>query len=93
MHMQKPIEWSQEKNEWLKKDRGVCFEDVITAMESGGHLATIPHPNQKRYPDQKIFIVRIRSYAYSVPFVEDDSKMFLKTMYANRHYTKKYLQT
>lgn len=37
-------------------------------------------------------VVKINNYAYSVPFVESDNNIFLKTIYANRKYNKKYLK-
>jgi len=36
--------------------------------------------------------VRIGDYIYSVPFVEDDRKVFLKTIIPSRKATKKYLR-
>jgi hypothetical protein len=39
-----------------------------------------------------IFIVDVRDYAYIVPFVEDEEKYFLKTIYPSREATKKYLK-
>jgi hypothetical protein len=35
--------------------------------------------------------VRIEGYIYSVPFVEDDQRIFLKTIIPNRRATKKRL--
>jgi hypothetical protein len=36
-----------------------------------GNAVDLPeHPNQERYPGQKISVVAIESYAYLVPFVE-----------------------
>jgi len=34
--------------------------------------------------------VRIEDYIYSVPYVEDDEKIFLKTIIPNRKETKKH---
>lgn len=87
----KYYDWSKEKNELLKLERDVTFEEVQTAIESGNLLDTIIHPNFKRYPNQKVFIVNIRNYAYLVPFVEDEEKVFLKTIIPNRYATKKYI--
>ena len=49
------------------------------------------HPNQKRYPGQRIFIVNIDGYGCFVPFVEDDDVFFLKTIVPGRKMTKQYL--
>ena len=51
----KPYEWSEEKNEWLKKERGVGFEDVLVAIHEGKIITIIEHPNQKRYKNQKVY--------------------------------------
>jgi len=51
----KSIRYSLEKNELLKKQRGVSFEDVILALESGDLLDDIEHPNKEKYPNQNIF--------------------------------------
>ena len=87
----KYIEWDDEKNELLKRERGIGFEDVLTAINDNGLLVTIENPNKIRYPDQKIYIVAINNYAYMVPFVEDDKKRFLKTIIPSRKMTKKYI--
>ena len=87
--MQKPFEWSQEKNRWLQKNRGVCFEDVLAAIESGSLLMLEKNPS-KRYPHQNVYIVLIRGYVHVVPFVEDEEKIFLKTIIPNRKETKKF---
>lgn len=87
----KYFDWDKEKNEWLKIERDICFEDVIRAIENGKLLKTLDHPNQKLYPNQQIYIVNINNYGYIVPFVEDETKRFLKTIFPSRKMTKKYL--
>lgn len=87
----KVFDWDEEKNAKLKKERGVGFEDVVTAIDEDRVLDRIDHPNQKRYPGQKIMIIKIDDYAYVVPFVEDEEKIFFKTIIPNRKATKKYL--
>jgi uncharacterized DUF497 family protein len=85
------FDWSSEKNQWLAQKRGVSFERVLVAIESGYLLDIIEHPAKVKYPDQRIFIVEIEDYAYLVPFVEDQEKIFLKTIIPSRKATKKYL--
>ena len=84
-------DWNIEKNEWLKRERKLTFEDVIYHLNHGGLLDTIKHPNQKEYPSQRIFIVNIEEYVYLVPFVEDEKTIFLKTLIPSRKMTKQYL--
>jgi hypothetical protein len=87
----KYLDWSEIKNTLLKAERDVCFEDVQAAIEEGGLLADIDHPLQSRYSGQRVWIVEYDGYAYVVPYVEDNEKIFLKTIYPSRKMTKKYL--
>lgn len=87
----KPYDWSDEKNEWLKQERGITFEDVVFHLAHGGLLDTIEHPNQHQYPGQRIFIVNVEGYACLVPFVKSDDVIFLKTIISSRKMTKLYL--
>jgi len=88
----KVFRWNQEKNAQLKKERGISFEDVLFYIREGGLLTTIKHPNSTQYKNQFIFIVNINNYAYSIPFVETESEIFLKTIFPSRKYTKKFLE-
>lgn len=85
------FDWNDEKNEWLKRERGITFEDVIFHLTHDGLLDTIEHPNQKQYPSQRLFIINVDGYAHIVPFVEDDDVIFLKTIVPSRKMTKLYL--
>ena len=78
------LEWSPEKNEVLKKERGLCFEDVETAIESGDYIGDYPHPNQERYPNQRVLIVEIDGYACIVPYIREGNVRYLKTIYRSR---------
>ncbi len=88
----KVFRWDNEKNEWLKKNRGVSFEQVLILMEREEVLETIEHPNQNKYPGQKIAIVRIDDYAYLVPYVQESDDIFLKTIIPSRKATNKYVR-
>lgn len=84
--------WDNVKNEWLKENRGVCFEEVVILMDREDVLTTIEHPNQDRYPGQKIAVVRIRDYAYLVPYVQESDEIFLKSIIPSRKATNKYIR-
>ncbi len=84
-------DWNDEKNELLKQLRRVLFEQVVLAIASGDLVDRLKHPNPQNYPNQMVFLVQIEDYIYSVPFVEDDEKVFLKTIIPNRRATKKLL--
>ncbi len=49
------------------------------------------HPNQDRYPGQRILVVVVEDYAYLVPFVESEEEIFLKTIIPSRKTTKQYV--
>lgn len=87
----KYFDWNEGKNELLKKLRGVSFEEVVMAIENGDLLDRLKHPKSSKYPNQMVFYVRINDYVYAVPFVEDDEKIFLKTIMPDKKATKKYL--
>lgn len=87
----KYYDWNDEKNELLKKLRGVSFEQVVLAIVSGDLIDCVKHPNPDKYPNQRVFLVKIEDYTYSVPYVEDAAKMLLKTILPNSKATKKYL--
>lgn len=84
------IRWNSDKNIVLKQIRGVCFEDVQLQITTGNIIDIIDHPNQDKYPNQRLFILEINSYLYQVPFVEDEKGVFLKTIIPNRKLKRKY---
>jgi len=92
MKKNKIFRYSYEKNELLKKERNVSFEDVILSIENGDLIDDIEHPNKEKYPNQNIFIilVKIKEYVYLVPYVEDEEMIFLKTIIPSRQMNKKY---
>lgn len=87
----KYYDWDEEKNQKLKEERDISFEEVVTALEEERVLHRGDHPNQQKYHGQKIVVIEIREYAYIVPFVEDDEKIFFKTIIPSRKATKKYI--
>lgn len=86
----KTFRWNPRKNELLKAYRGVSFEDVVLAIESGGLLDNVEHPNSTRYPNQGVFVVAMNSYVYLVPHVEEAEYVFLKTIIPSRKATREY---
>lgn len=83
--------WNPEKNEQLRKERGVSFEDVVFHIEAGDEVDIFEHPNQERYPGQKVSVILIEGYAFLVPFVESEAEIFLKTIIPSRKATKQYI--
>lgn len=85
------FDWDEGKNEQLIRERGISFEEVLIAIEGGHLLDIVEHPNKARYRNQNIFIVQIEEYAYLIPFIEDEEKVFLKTIIPSRKATKRYI--
>lgn len=87
----KYFSWSAEKNEQLRRERGITFEEIVFHIERGDVLDVLEHPNQEIYAGQRVFIVEVDAYAYIIPFVESEVDVFLKTIMPSRKATKKYL--
>ena len=83
--------WNEEKNQRLKSERGVSFEEIIVHIAIVDVLDIVEHPNPEKYKGQRIFIVKMRDYAWLVPFVESEDEIFLKTIIPSRKATRKYL--
>lgn len=84
-------QWDPDKNEQLKAERGVSFEQVVMHIERGEVLGIYEHPNKEKYPNQQILVVGIEDYAYLVPFVESEEGRFLRTIIPSRKATREYL--
>ena len=87
----KPVRWNPDKNIELMLERGVSFEEILSSIEQGGLLTVLDHPNQRKYPNQRIWVVKFSGYAHLVPLVESDDEIFLKTIMPSRKATKLYL--
>ncbi|TAN38778.1 MAG: toxin [Nitrospirae bacterium] len=85
------VNWDNDKNLQLKKERDITFEQVLIAIETGGLLDILDHPSKEGYPDQVVFLVRVNDYVYAVPTVIKKEEFFLKTIYPSRKYTDLYL--
>jgi len=88
----KVFQWDNAKNEWLKENRGLCFEKVVILLEREDVLEIVNHPNQDKYSGQKIATVKIGDYAYLVPYVQEREEIFLKTIIPSRKATNKYVR-
>lgn len=88
------FDYNIEKDRQLTELRGVGFKEIIKAIKNKQVIVDIEHFNKIKYPTQRILVVRIKDYAYAVPYVFDKKKKvkFLKTIYANRKLTEKYIR-
>lgn len=87
----KSFDWNPEKNQQLIEERCISFEDIMFFLQSGGLLDDLQHPNSKKYPGQRMFVVNVDGYAHLVPYIETADKIFLKTVIPSRKATKQYL--
>ena len=83
----KQFEWNQEKNKWLKISRGISFEEIVDIVSTKVGFIKIIR-NTDNYPNQRVYIVKIKKYIYCCPFVEDNKKIFLKTIFPSSKLTK-----
>ena len=82
--------WDPDKNEKLKRERGISFEEVLYHIEQGHLIDIVEHPNQEKHPGQRIYVIQMRDYVYLVPFVETADELFLKTIIPSRKAAKGY---
>jgi len=80
----KKIQWDPEKNELLKKTRGISFEEIAQCKL----IDTIENPSRKH---QTLLLYEHNDYIWVVPIVETGEGIFMKTIYPNRKYTEIYL--
>ena len=82
------FEWNPAKNKTLKKERKISFEKVIFHLSQGDVWKTTDHPDQVKFPGQRLYFVVIENYVYIVPHVLGDKTIFLKTITPSRKATK-----
>ncbi len=87
----KYFNWDDDKNEKLKAERGIGFEEIVFLIERGDLFDVLEHPNHSKYEGQRIFVVNRNHDIYLVPFVEDERWIFLKTIIPSRRATKECL--
>ena len=90
---QKLFNWNPDKNQLLIRERGISFERIVFEISSGNELTVLEHPNQEKYPGQRVSMVQVDDYVYAVPFIESDTEIFLKTIIPSRKATKRYRST
>jgi uncharacterized DUF497 family protein len=89
----KSYNWNTEKNNLLKETRNITFEEIVLAISSNKIIKVYDHPNQEKYPGQKIFEISLNDYIYLVPYIETDNEYFLKTIIPSRKATKSHKGT
>ena len=85
-------DWNSDKNEWLKKHRNISFEQIIFHLSQGDVWMVADHPDQGKYPGQRIYFVVVENYVYLVPHIITKGCIFLKTIIPSRKATKDYIK-
>jgi len=70
--------------------RGISFEQIIFHLSEGSIWKIADHPNQRKYPGQKLYYIAVEGYIYIVPYITDKEFVFLKTIIPSRKATKIY---
>lgn len=86
------FDWSLEKNEILRKSRGITFERIVVAIEEGKAVDLLEHPDPERFSHQRYILVDIDNYIWVVPAIINRNRAFLKTAFPSRKYTALYLK-
>lgn len=88
--MTRRFKWNPDKNRLLKQTRGICFEEIVAALENGQLLEITPHHNPG-YANQKIMFVALKGHVVAVPCVETNEYVFLKTAFFDRRAKARYI--
>jgi len=83
-------DWNPDKNEWLKRERQISFEQIVFHIMQGDVWKETDHPNQEQYLGQRVFFIIVDGYIYLVPHVIEEEYIFLKTIIPNRKATKAF---
>jgi len=84
----KVFRWKEQKNAWLKRTRGISFEEVVEAISLT--LLDVRANKSVNHPQQKVFIVRINGYPWVVPFKETEKDIELITAFPDRRLVKEF---
>jgi len=81
------FEYSIEKNNWLKTNRGISFETVITYVMEDKIIDIINNPTRK---NQYMYVFKYEGLIHVCPFVISKEGIFLKSIFPNRKIAKLY---
>lgn len=76
------------KNQKLKKERGICFDDIIIEWKL---IDDTEHFNKNAYPNQRLMFIEYKKYIYYIPYKDNGEKIELITIIPSRKYTEIYL--
>jgi len=68
--------WNNEKNEELKREQGVSFEQIVLLIKNVNVLDILEHSKKEKYQNQRLYVIDIDNYAYVVPFIDKKGERF-----------------
>jgi uncharacterized DUF497 family protein len=82
------IIWDNDKNDWLKLNRNISFEEISERILNQEYEGIVENPNRKQ---QQYFVININNYIWLIPFLLDENdNIILKTAFPSRKFNKKY---
>lgn len=73
--MHKIISWDEATNKKLIRRLGICFEDILMAIEKG-NIVDILIRDDSRNNSEKIILIKINNKKYLVPYIDIGKKEF-----------------
>jgi uncharacterized DUF497 family protein len=82
------IIWDENKNELLKSERNICFEEAAEIIINKQEIDLIENPVRQ---GQAYYIIKLNGYIHVVPAViNKKNQIVLKTIFPSRKFQKKY---
>ena len=82
------IIWDEVKNETLRLQRGIGFEEIADIILNENYRDILENPTRA---EQLYFILTVRDYTWVVPFlIDEEDRIVLKTAFPSRKYHKIY---
>ncbi len=81
------FDYSVEKNNWLKVNRNISFETVITYVMENKIIDIINNPTRET---QYMYVFNYEGLIHVCPFVISKDGIFLKSIFPNRKIARLY---
>ncbi|MCD4706203.1 MAG: BrnT family toxin [Candidatus Sabulitectum sp.] len=81
------ITWDEKKNDWLKANRLISFEEISAMIFNDDYLDIVENPGRG---NQFYLVMMIQGYTWLVPFLIDRESIVLKTAFPGRKFHKRY---
>jgi len=85
------FEWDPLKNEAIKDEHGISFEEIVELIGKGFLLKVLANPSRK-YKGQKVFLIQRGHSIFMVPFEKRNKKWRLITAFYHKDFTETLLR-